>query len=49
MDLLSQSGIYGAINTNDTTKNGIYVIKFISEAYMQQNNTQIYRQAISTG
>ena len=36
MDLLSQSGIYGTINTNDTTKNGLYVIKFISEAYMQQ-------------
>ena len=38
---LVQSGMYGDINTDDTTKNGFYVIKFIPEAYKLQNNTTI--------
>ena len=46
---LVQSGKYVAINTADTTKNGFYVIKFISEAYTLQNNTIIYRQIILAG
>ena len=41
--------MYGAINTDDTTTNGLYVIQFISEAYTLQNNTTIYGQVISAG
>ena len=36
-----QSGIYCAIDTDDTATNGIYVIQFISEEYTLQNNTTI--------
>ena len=46
---LVQPGMYGAINTYETTKNAFYVIQFISEAYTLKNNTQIYGQAISAG
>ena len=49
MDSLVQLGIYGAIKTDDTTKNVFYVIQFISEAHMLQNNTQIDVQVISAG
>ena len=49
MASLFQSGIYGVINTDDTTKNGFYVIRFISESYRLQNKTQIDRQVISDG
>ena len=44
-----QSGMYGAINTDDTTKNGFYVIQFLSEAYTIQNNTTMDGQVISAG
>ena len=44
-----QSGMYGAINTYDTTTNGLYVIQFLSDAYKLQNNTTIYGQVISSG
>ena len=44
---LVQSSMYCAINTYDTTKNGFYVIKFLSEAYTLQNNTIIDGQVIS--
>ena len=37
MASLFQSGMYGAIDTDDTTTNGFYVIKFLSEAYKLQN------------
>ena len=47
--LLYQSGMCGAINTDDTTTNGLYVIQFISEAYTLQNNTTIDGQIISAG
>ena len=47
MASLFQSGMYGAINTYDTTPNGLYVIQFISEAYTLQNNTTIDGQVIS--
>ena len=43
------SGVYGAINTDDNTSNGLYVIQFISEACTLQNNTTIYGQVISSG
>ena len=33
MASLVQSVNYGVINTSDTTTNGFYIIKFISEAY----------------
>ena len=46
MASLVQSGMYGAINIDATTTNGLYVIKFLSEAYNIQNNTTIYRQVI---
>ena len=49
MDSLVKSGIYGAINTDDTTTNGLYVIPFILEAYTLQNNTTIDGQIISSG
>ena len=49
MASLVQSGMYGAINTYDTTTNGLYFIQFLSEAYMLQNNTTINGQVISTG
>ena len=49
MASLVQSVMYGAINTQDTTENGLYVIQFISEAYTLQNNTTIYGQVISDG
>ena len=49
MDSLVQSGMYGAINTYETTTNGFYVIKLISEAYTLQNNTTIDGQVISAG
>ena len=47
MALLVKSGMYGDINTNDTTTNGFYVIQNISEEYTLQNNTTIYGQVIS--
>ena len=49
MDSLFQSGMYGAINTYDITKNELYVIPFISEAYTLQNNKRIDVQVISDG
>ena len=49
MASLVQSGMYGSINTYDTTTNGFYVIQLISEAYMLQNNTTIDGQVISSG
>ena len=49
MASLVQSGMYGAINTDDTTTNGFYVIQFLSEAYTLQNNTTIDGQVISAG
>ena len=44
---LVQPGMYGAINTEDSAKNGFYVIQFISEALTLQNNSTIYGQVIS--
>ena len=49
MASLVQPGMYGAINTYDTTKNGFYIIQFLSEAYTLQNNTTIDGQVISAG
>ena len=49
MASLVQYGKCGAINTYYTTTNGFYVIMFISEAYMLQNNTAIDGQIISAG
>ena len=49
MASLVQSGQYGVINTDDTTKNGFYVIQFISESCTLQKNTKIYWQGISAG
>ena len=41
MASLVQSDMYGAINTDDTTTNGFYVIQLLSDAYKLQNNTKI--------
>ena len=49
MASLVQYGKYGAINTDDTSTNGYYVIMFISEAYTLQNNTTIDRKCITDG
>ena len=49
MDSFIRSGKYDTINIADTTTNGFYVIKFISEAYTLQNNTTIYGQIITAG
>ena len=46
---LVQSCMYGAINTDDNTENGLYVIQFISEAYTLKNNTAIDGQVIYAG
>ena len=49
MASLFRSGMYGAINTDDTTTNGLYFIKFLSDVYTLQNNTIIDGQVISAG
>ena len=49
MASLVQLGMYGDINTDDSTKNGFYVIQFISYAYTLQNNTTIDGQVIYSG
>ena len=49
MASLFQSGKYGVISTAYTTKNGLYVIQYISMAYTLQNNTKIDGQIISAG
>ena len=49
MASLVQSVMYNAINIYDTTTNGFYVIKLISDTYTIQNNTTIYGQVISAG
>ena len=41
--------MYSAINTDETTTNGLYIIQFLSEAYTLQNNTTIDGQVISAG
>ena len=46
---LLQYDKYGTINTSDTTTDGYYVLKFISEAYTLKNNTTIDRQMITAG
>ena len=49
MASLVQSGMYGAINTYNTTTYGLYVIQFTPEAYTLQKNTTIDGQVISDG
>ena len=49
MASLFQPGMYGSINTDDTTTNVFYVIQFLSEVYTLQNNTTIDGQVISDG
>ena len=49
MACLVQLVMYGAINTYNTTTNGLYVIQFISDAYTLQSNTTIDGQFISAG
>ena len=49
MASLVESGKYGAINTTDTSTNGIYVIMFTSGAYTLQENTTINGQILIAG
>ena len=49
MASLVQSGMYGAINTDQTTTDVFYVIQLIPEAYTLQNSTTIDGQVISAG
>ena len=49
MDSLVQYGKYGSIKTADTTTNVFYVIMFISEAWILQNDTTIDGKNISAG
>ena len=49
MASLVQSGMYGAISTDDNTTNFFHVIQLISEAYTLQNSTQMDGQFISDG
>ena len=49
MASLGQLGMYGAINIDDTTINGFYVIHFISDTYTLQINTTIDWQVIFAG
>ena len=49
MTSVVQPAMYGAINREDTTKNGLYVIQFISESYTLQINTIIDGHVISSG
>ena len=44
---LVQSGMYGYINTDDTTTTGFYAIQIISYKYILKNNTTIDGQVIS--
>ena len=46
---LFESGTYGAINTTDTSINGIYVIMFTSGAYTLQEKTTIDGKIITAG
>ena len=49
MDLLVESGKYGAINKTYTSTDRLYVIMFTSGAYTLQENTTIYGKIISAG
>ena len=49
MASLVQSGMYGAINTDENTSNACCVIQFLLESYTLQNNTKIDGQVISSG
>ena len=49
MASLLQLGMYGAINTDDTTNNGFYFVQFLSYAQTLQSNTTIDGQVISAG
>ena len=49
MASLVESGKYGAINTTDTSTNGLYVIMFTSGAYTLQENTTIDGQILISG
>ena len=41
--------MYGAINIDDNTTNGLYVIQFISYAHTIQSNTKNHGQVIFAG
>ena len=47
MSSLVHNGKYGAINTADPTTVGYYVVKFLSEPYMLQENKCFYKKVIN--
>ena len=49
MASLVQLGMYGDINTDHTTTNGLYVIQFLSDEYTLKNNITIDGQVIYDG
>ena len=49
MTLLVESVKYGAINTTDTSTNGLHVTMFTSEAYTLQDNTAPDGKIITSG
>ena len=49
MASLVQSSKYGAIDTNEKSINVYYVIKFISQEYIVQNNTTIDEHILNYG
>ena len=46
---LVQLDMYGAINIDDTTTNGLHFIQLLGDAYTLQNNRKMYGQVISAG
>ena len=49
MASLVQLGMYGSINIDGTTTNGLYVIQLLSEAHTLKSNATIDGEVISTG
>ena len=49
MSALVQNGEYGAINTEDTTTMGYYVVKLLLAPYKLQDDKTVNNQAIKSG
>ena len=49
MSLIITEGNYGAIDSDDSTCHGFYIIIFSSSTYTLQSDLSIYGQVISSG
>ena len=49
MSLIITKGNYGAIDADNSSCNGYYIIKFSSSIYTLQSDWNIYGQVISSG